>query len=273
MTWESDQRWSEITADDDNVLFNVAFGHGKFIAVGGATKAGHIVVTRDGKEWSEVSPAKSRVATIAFGYGRFVAGHGNEFLWSSDGEHWTNGAKIKFSGGMHPRKSAFGNGVFVTIGDCDPNWKFRTRFRSVTPDGVTLTSFSTNRPPESAIAFGAGRFVVVGKDGLRESSTNGSDWEHTMTEPGENLGSIVWTGTQFIVGGGKAACSSPDGINWTREKRGVPCTMLNAQSGVFVGASWGGNLWNSTNGLDWKKCAVAPQNSFEAVAFGKLENK
>ena len=29
---------------------------------------------------------------------------------------------------------AFGNGVFVTVGECDPNWKFRTRFRSVTPD-------------------------------------------------------------------------------------------------------------------------------------------
>jgi|APGre2960657505_1045072.scaffolds.fasta_scaffold07473_5 hypothetical protein len=65
---------------------------------------------------------------------RFVAMKGNEFLWSPDGEHWTNGVKIPFSRGMHPRKSAFGNGVFVTVGDCDPNWKFRTRFRSVTPD-------------------------------------------------------------------------------------------------------------------------------------------
>ena len=133
---------------------------------------------------------------------------------------------------------------------------------------MTLVNFTTNPPPESEIAFGARRFVVVGKDGLRESSTNGIYWEHTVTEPGEIFGNIVWTGTQFIVGGGKAACTSPDGITWTKEKKGIPCTMLNAQNNPSIGASWGGNLWNSTNGLDWKKSVVPPQNSFEAVAFG-----
>ena len=264
--WENDQRWSEVTADDDNVLFNIAYGRGKFVAVGGATKVGHIMVTRDGKGWTEPQTYKSRIATINFGHDRFVAMKGSEFLWSPDGERWTNGAKIPFSGGMHPRKSAFGNGVFVTVGDCDPSWKFRTRFRAVTRDGTSVEHFTTNQPPEQAIAFGAGRFVVVGKDGLRESSTDGIRWEHRANEPGENLGSILWTGKQFIVGGGKSAYTSTDGITWTREDKRIPCTMLAGHGTVFVGASWGGHLWHSTNGLDWAKASVAAQNSFEAVA-------
>ena len=39
MTWENDQRWSDEARDDDNVLFNVAYGLGRFIAVGGGRTA------------------------------------------------------------------------------------------------------------------------------------------------------------------------------------------------------------------------------------------
>ena len=71
-TWENDTRWSDVAADDDNVLFNVAFGLGRFVAVGGAAK-GRIVTTRDGKEWLELPAPRGRVATIVFGRGRFIA--------------------------------------------------------------------------------------------------------------------------------------------------------------------------------------------------------
>ena len=267
IAWENDQQWSEKAADDDNVLFNVAFGKGKFVVVGGASN-GHILITRNGKEYTEVFKPKGRVATVNFGNGMFVAGHGGEYLVSTDGETWTAGSKFQFNGGLHQRKSAFGNGVFVTIGDADPGWKNRVAFRSSTPDGVKTASFDVNSPPARSIAFGAGRFVVVGPDGLRESSTDGKAWEHTEKLPGENLNSVIWTGTQFIAGGDKSAFTSPDGIAWTQEKKHIPCTMLFADKDIMIGASWGGNIFNSTNGLDWKKGAIKAGNSFEAVSFG-----
>src|ERR1700678_4340614 len=52
--WENDQRWSDVAADNDDVLFNVAFGFGRFIAVGGATRVGHLLSTRDGRDWIEL---------------------------------------------------------------------------------------------------------------------------------------------------------------------------------------------------------------------------
>ena len=71
--WENDQRWSDEAKDNDEVLFNVAFGAGRFIAVGGGAQTVHILSTRDGREWKSLQDVKGRVATIAFGHGRFVA--------------------------------------------------------------------------------------------------------------------------------------------------------------------------------------------------------
>src|SRR5687767_6929679 len=64
LTWENDQRWSDAAKDDDNVLFNVAYGLGRFIAVGGGAKIGHILSTRDGREWTALAQVRGRVGTI-----------------------------------------------------------------------------------------------------------------------------------------------------------------------------------------------------------------
>ena len=84
VTWENDQRWSDVAADDDNVLLNIAFGAGKFVAVGGGAKIGHILLTPDGREWRELPQLKGRVATIVFGNDRFIAAHDAELLHSRD---------------------------------------------------------------------------------------------------------------------------------------------------------------------------------------------
>ena len=267
IAWEHDRRWSDVAADDDNVLFNVAFGRGKFVAVGGAS-VGHILTTVDGRTWAEVARPKGRVATVAFGDGRFVAGHGDRFLVSEDGESWADGVRLPIKGGIHPRKSAFGNGVFVTVGDYDYEYKYRTGFRSATADGRSVTAFHHHTSPTRAIAFGAGRFVVVGTDGHRESSADGKTWEHRADAPGEDLNSVVWTGSKFLAGGGQSAYSSPDGIAWSKEPKRAPCSALLARDGTFLGASWGGNLWRSADGAAWSKVPLPAGPSFEAVAFG-----
>ena len=58
--WTNDTEWAAKGGDDDNVLFNVAFAKGKFIAVGGSM-TGRIVTTTDGKMWTEQPKVKWRV--------------------------------------------------------------------------------------------------------------------------------------------------------------------------------------------------------------------
>lgn len=274
--WENDQRWSDEAKDDDNVLFNIAFGHGRFIAVGGGAKIGHILSTRDGRQWTALPQHKGRVATIAFGRDRFVAGHDAELLYSSDGERFEKGQKLDWKGSVHARRSAFGSGEggprFVIIGDIDL-WaeKKRVSWRAATEDGTTFTWSALDTPPAQDIAHGSGHFVVVGPDGLIESSHDGHAWQRHETAPDENFSRVVWTGKRFLVSGGKATWSSPDGLAWKREETRIPCSLAWARENgapLGIGISWGGNAWFSHDLTKWQKTELPRGPSLNAVAFG-----
>jgi hypothetical protein len=272
--WENDQRWSDVAADNDDVLFNVAFGRGRFIAVGGATHTGHLLSTRDGREWKELPSVRARVATIVFGNGRFIAGHDAELLASSDGENFEPGEKLLWKGSTHARRAAFGDGEAgarcVIIGDIDL-WaeKKRVSWRASTEDGRTYTSKALDTPAARDIAYGGGLFVVVGPEGLIESSHDGEAWQRYETVAGENFSRIIWTGERFLVSGGRTVWSSPDGLEWKNEARPSPCGFAWAREGwLGLGFSWGGNLYMSKDLASWKKLEIPPGPSFEAVAYG-----
>ncbi len=275
LRWENDQRWSDEAKDDDNVLFNVAFGAGRFIAVGGGAKVGHVLSTRDGREWKELPPWKGRVATIAYGNGRFVAGHDAELLSSSDGEVFTPGQRLDWKGSVHARRSACGDTEagfrFVIIGDVDL-WAERKRvsWRAVTGSGATYEHAALDATAATDIAYGSGHFVAVGPDGLIESSHDGQAWQRHAAEPGQNFSRVVWTGRRFVVSGGQATWSSPDGVTWKKGARGMPCSVAWARDGFLgLGFSWGGNVHTSSDLVEWRKVAVLPGPSLQAVAYGK----
>jgi len=272
--WENDQCWSDVAADDDNVLFNVAYGLGRFVAVGGGAKVGHIMVTKDGKDWKELPQCKGRVATIAFGRDRFVAGHDGELLWSTDGETFHPGQKLGFKGSIHARRSACGDTeagyMTVIFGDVDL-WqeKKRVSWRASTTDGETWASQTLETPEARDVAYGSGHFVVVGPHGLVEQSHDGQNWMRCEVPEDEDFQAVIWTGNRFIAKG-KKTWMSEDGLTWRSEAKALPCHPAWGSEKVGgVGISWGGNLFFSTDFLDWKKVVVPAGPSFTAVAWGR----
>jgi hypothetical protein len=274
-TWENDTRWSDVAEDDDNVLFNVAFGLGRFIAVGGDTTKGRIVTTRDGKTWQELLAPRGRVATIVFARDRFIATHDGELLCSTDGEKFAAGEKLDWKGSVHARRAAWGDGEggsrCVIIGDLDPgDGGQRVSWRASTSDGARYTSRALDTPPARDVAYGSGHWVVVGPDGLIESSHDGQIWRRRTAEAGEDFSRIVWTGTRFLVSGGKTLWSSPDGTNWTKLPQTIPCSLAWArEGGLALGLLWGGHVFSSTDLSAWKKLPLPPGPSFEAITFGQ----
>jgi hypothetical protein len=274
ITWQHEQRWSDEAKDDDNVLFNIAYGLDRFIAVGGGAAIGHLLSTRDGKEWKELPQVKGRVATIAFGNGRFVAGHDSELLYSTDGETFRPGAKFEVNGSIHARRSAFGSGEggprFLIIGDVDLNeTRTRVHWRGSTEDGTRVTSLDVDTPPARDIAYGSGHFVVVGPQGLIESSHDGHTWKRHEAPTDHDFSRVVWTGERFLVSGGKMVWSSPDGLTWSAEDRPIPASLAFATESpkpFGLAFSWGGNIHVSENLETWRKVTIAPGPSFEAVA-------
>jgi hypothetical protein len=274
INWEHDQRWSDEPKDDDNVLFNVAYGLGRFIAVGGGAKVGHILSTTDGKEWKELPRVKGRVATVVFGQGRFVAGHDSELLWSEDGEKFNAGEKLGFKGSVHARKSACGDTeagfTTVIIGDVDL-FAARTRvnWRGTTTNGERWTSQTLDTPAARAIAYGSGHFVVAGPDGLIESSHDGQNWKRHDTGSDDDFTSAIWTGERFIVAGGRSVWTSPDALHWKADPRRINCSVAwgrESQRTLGIGFSWGGNVWHSKDLFNWTKAQLPAGPSFNAVA-------
>jgi hypothetical protein len=270
VTWEHDQELAPNGGDDWTLLCDVAFGKGVFVAVGGGDQYAPYQVTRDGKTWKEIRPGwKGRIGHIAFGKGRFVAGGGTLSI-SEDGEHWKLGAKIPYAKGVHLRHIIYGNGVFLGAGDCwskDAGW-----YRVVTPDGESVNHFETGKLPVRGLAFGARRFVAVQGDGSIESSADGVTWERAELEPDKGSGSVLWTGKQFVVSGGKAALVSPDGRSWTATTFRIPCSPLAGHDGVYVAGSWKRGLWTSGDGLTWKQSSLTDNgNCFCAAAWGVPE--
>jgi hypothetical protein len=274
VNWEIAADWRTNGGDDRDNLISVAFGNGTFVAVGGGVTdknglGGRILTSADGKKWKEQPGRSFRVSPVLFGNGRFVAG-GPDFrlLRSTTGTTWEVGGKISNPSATHFRMGAFGNGLYVFGGNGGAPER-RIHWVVASKDGTAVDAERSDLPEIRSMAFGNGRFVVVGPDGLRISSADAKSWEHEVRESKLNLDSIIWTGREFLASGGKAFASA-DGKTWAPWPKPVPCTVLYADAvrRVWIGTSWPGHMWNSTDGLDWKQSKGMTPNGVNAAVFG-----
>ena len=115
--------WTSRTSGG-NDLFGVAYGNGRFVAVGGyvedyfglLSSASVILTSPDGVSWTErTSGTRNRLSDVTYGNGLFVAvGGGGTILTSPDGVNWT--ARISGTS-RFLRGVAYGNGRFVAVGE------------------------------------------------------------------------------------------------------------------------------------------------------------
>ena len=168
----------------------------------------------------------------------------------------------RISGQFILRRLAFGNGMFVGVGD-------RGR-RSVSPDGLEWKDAPNTKAIDTLvdIAFGNSFFVGVGLHGLRSRSYDGITWsEPQRGKEGEHLNAVVFADGRFVAVGDGATFTSHDGEKWTRtpnENAPIGCVFGN---GAFIGAKWKGRILRSTDALVWKEVTKLPHN-VEGIAFG-----
>jgi len=271
--WEIAAEWAAMGGDDSDNLMGLVYARGLFVASGGGTPkrdkavGGHILVSRNGKEWREVYTARFRVHPVLFGNDRFVAGGpGRNVLYSADGETWKEGAKLTAKEASHYRYGAFGNGLFVFIGNAGGNSP--VTWVAVTRDGEKLDHIATDLPPVRGLTFANGRFVAIGPDGLRMASSDGKEWKQHAREEGQDLNWVVWTGKEFVCGGGKAAYHSADGAKWEKWPAAIPCSVKCVTETGWVGTTWPGQMWHSPDGKTWTRAKAMTPNGINKVVFG-----
>lgn len=177
--------------------------------------------------------------------------------YSFDGINWTEGGRFSY----RPGPIAYGKGIYVGIMRHDYgtgeiystdgiNWTVAS--------GVGFDSSST------AIAYGAGKFVVASSVGVYYS-TNGLNWTFSILPSGVDLSNkmITYGKGRFVIIGSGYYSSVPtyflysyDGINWTRG-RDLPAAYYRYIDVIYGGnqfvAIGAGNLAYSSDGFNWLK--------------------
>ena len=157
----------------NNMLRCMTYGNGRFVATGNPPA---VVTSTDGSHW-EVVKAPDGSMSVAFGNDLFLAPNAYSFMTSKDGLQWEKSPlKPDFKvwgadGAGHVRKTVFGNGVFVCVGE---------QRIGVTVDGAAWKHHrilpEAERPGRNVLLFGHDRFVwLTEKQGVKTSS-DGVSW-------------------------------------------------------------------------------------------------
>ncbi|MBA4019658.1 MAG: hypothetical protein C0483_21035 [Pirellula sp.] len=286
LKWEITAEWAQPGGDDGNNLMSAVFAQNRFVVVGGggggATGAGHILVSDDGREWKETYKAKGRINPIVYGNDRFIVGTSSypsgKLMWSGDAETWKNGAAITARGLTHFRHGAFGNGLFVFVGNGQQKATDGTAkpisWSITSKDGETIVGERTDLPGQGTIVFGAGKFLMLTSPGDADliSSADGLQWESVVVDADVKLGWLVWTGEAFLVGSGQGVYRSTDGVAWAKTEFAPSRGSVKWSDGIrFIASSWPGKMAFSADGKSWTDSPSLSANGINRVVLGEVK--
>ncbi len=236
-------------------LLGMAWGQGKFVTVG---ESGTILTSEDGVSWTRQSSGTShRLRAVAFGKNRFViVGDANTLLYSQDGGQWTRTTPPQPRGFNSFNTVAFGNDIFLSAVFPEQDHVFTSS------DGLTWSEAGKLPDVPSGLAFGAGKFVSVGRAGLHFVSTDGTAWIENQY-PGFRLWfeSVCYGKGLFVAVGNSIAATSVDGSNWNFRPNMPPSRIIvgfQLDRDSILPAGKGGPLLLSTNGIVWVSSAPRP---------------
>jgi hypothetical protein len=216
--------WVKRESGTTGPIKGVAYGEGRWVAVGGEGNSGIILTSEDAVTWFLQTTDKPLV-DVAYGPFGFIATgggfmEGGVSLNSSDGVYFSGGEPG--AGGLDtpPRGVACGNGVCVAVGGNGRIW--------VTDDGINWVPQTTGHEHHiRSLATDGTTLVAVGFRGTILSSTNGLDFTSHSVSPNESFIRVAHTGGEFVAIGAQDGVvrTSPNGTDWTREGTGSTAAL------------------------------------------------
>lgn len=195
-----------------NAWFDIAFGNGKYVAVG---DNGYISTSTNGTSWTTPKQVgTTRWSKIAYGNGKFFAiTLTSYFTTSTNGTTWTTPRKLDVSGGTND--IAYGGGKLILACYSGNLW-------TSTDDGQTWSNtHHYGSDTWKIVTYANGKFVAVSTNGYAISSVDGETWENRISAINSYYPpvDIAYGNGKFIIVGGKGRLStSGDAITWPATK-------------------------------------------------------
>jgi len=266
------------------VGFQAARGRGTFVAVGQGVNT--IAHSRDGITWTPVKNSSSIFSgsgnAVAWGRNKFVAvGHGtNAIVYSENGIEWQTALAADQLSGLALAVNPV-NGEFLVVGNYN-----KIAWSSDGKDWIVRTGpFAYN----FGVAYGEGKFVVMGEDSTATSTDGGETWsESKFPGPDFSKGNgkgMAYGNRRFVAVGQWEATwvvYSDDGENWTKAPEDSQAVFTGKYGmGWGFGVVWAGNKFValggdgtpgpsvacSPDGVNWLPSAGS-QNLFSEGGFG-----
>ena len=151
-------------------------------------------------------PANLNLHAVGWTGSAFLAGGDRGLLLSSpDGRHWQ---RVAFPG-FHSIRSFATDGTAMIAAGAGTVARRASPTATWQLEAVGLGRFQTG------VAYGDGRFVVVGHNGgVLVSTDGGATWTTADSGVTQNLDAIAWTGKRFLAAGEGITIASTDGHNW-----------------------------------------------------------
>ena len=239
--------WTTIVQVGSDYWLSIAYGNGKFVAVG---NSGYTSTSTDGVTWTTPKQVGSTYWNgVTYGNGKFVAvGQSGRTSTSTDGLTWTTPKAVGSNGWYGV---TYANGKFVAVGSSGSTTTSTNGTTWTTPVQVGTNTWR-------GVTYGNGKFVAVGgitsTSGYTTTSTDGLTWT-TPIQLGTNVWRAVTYGNgKFVaVGHDGNTTTSTDGETWTTLKQ-VDTNAWQAVTygnGKFVALNSGGCVTTSTDGITW----------------------
>jgi hypothetical protein len=193
-------------------------------------------------------------------------------LYSDDGTNWQVATTPQF---MWAGIVIHDGSQFVGLTN---NEVYTSADGSTWTHGGTLPLASTAQFTDG-MAYGNGRYVVVGGGGLVASSSNAVDWTagDVLHVPGDastaiDLGRVIFVGGRFVaVGTQGAAATSTDGLTWTVTPSATTHDLhavAASTQGQLVAVGEQGVAETSTDGVHWTLRDTSNTEWMMDVTFG-----
>lgn len=265
--------WRSTTLPATASWSGIAFGNGRFVAVGGAAAA----YSSDGISWTRSTlPANCEPWAVAFGNGIFVAPSYSTIsftdrravvMYSTNGASWSTAYIEGFAGW---RGITYAGGKFVAVGSDGAAYS---------TDGINWTRANGPSGTCRSIAYGAEKFIVTRPNGLAAYSTDGANWEDInglSQASGITYGNGLFIATQNSVG--TYGMKSTDGLQWQSVSFGYPFSdyvrhAIVFGDGLFVTLATPSNVDPGTrcdysaDGIRWQIVDI-PAGVWSALAYG-----
>jgi hypothetical protein len=280
-----------------NQLYSIAFGAGRFVAVG---DLGAVITSTDGLNW-EANSRGGYASAITYGNGEFVS-FASGFGWiekSTNGIDWVRVATIpcNFSGAG----IAFGNGTFVAanvaavgISTNGALWKMYSGvpsrvggitfggdlFAIASDSGLICTSTNGQQWTSisapgfwKAIGYGNGRFIAVGQRTNQTAmliSNDGRTWIPQIRASTNSLSAICYGNGLYVAAGNGIVLTSSDCQSWAAQPANITNTIwsLAFGNGRFVALGDAGALFSSEDGTNWISCLTGLRNELKGIVYG-----